>query len=227
MGTPRVGALGVGTTKGDLYVVNDQLELERVAVGTDDQILVADSTVPEGVAWKNPDFVQNASFQADAVDAIFQKVDLGAGVVNNPQAKRRGTHSVLAFDDSTDEAIPWQKYMPVGYSPASVLRVSIFWVADTAIAGDVIWAAAFERNEAAHDITSDAFAALQTAAASTAPGTAGQIQVATIDFTQAQADGVTAGDALRLAVQRTASDAGDTMVGDAQIVRVVVEELQP
>jgi hypothetical protein len=227
MSTPRVGALGVATTKGDLYVVNDLEELERVPVGTDDQVLVADSTTPLGVAWKDPAFLNNVSFQCDAVDAIFKKIDLGGGAINNAQAKTRGTHAVLAFDAATVEGNPWQKFMPAGYSAGSVIRVSIYWVADTAVVGDVVWAAAFERNEAGNNITTDNFAALQTAAASTAPGVAGVEQVATIDFTQVQADSVAAGDPLRLFVQRTAGAVGDTMVGDAQIVRVVVEELQP
>ena len=228
MATPRVGALGVGTTKGDLYVVNEDLDLERVPVGTDDQVLVADSTTFLGVAWKDPGFLNNVSFQCDATDAIFKKIDLGSGPINNPSTKARGTHSVLAFDDTAVEGIPWQKFLPAGFTSGSSLLVSIYWVADTAVAGDVVWAAAFERDNAGgHDIDTDDFAALQTAAASTAPGTAGVIQVATITFTQAQADAVAAGEPLRLFVQRTADAVGDTMVGDAQLLRVVVEEIQP
>jgi hypothetical protein len=225
MATPRVGALGVGTTKGDLYVVNDVLDLERVPVGTDDQVLVADSSVAIGVAWKDPSFSQKVSFMADAVAAIFKKIDLGAGAINNPQAKTRGTHSILAYDDTTVEGVAWQLYIPYGYD-GGTLRLHVYWAAATAVAGDVIWAGAYERdNVAALDINTDDFAALQTAAASTAPGTAGVLQVATINFTQAQADGVVGGDAARLFLQRTASAVGDTMDGDAQIVRIVIEEV--
>jgi len=228
MSTPRVGALGVGTTKGDLYVVNDLLELERVPVGADDQVLVADSLTPEGVAWKDPGFLNNVSFQADAVDAIFKNINLGAGAIANPQAKTRGTHAVLAFNDAAVRGIPWQKFMPNGYSTGSLIEVDIYWVADTAVVGDVIWGAAFERDQAAgHDIDTDDFAALQTFPASTAPATAGVIQVATFQFTQAQADAVAAGNPLRLFVQRTGTAVGDTMAGDAQLLRVVVSEVQP
>ncbi len=228
MATPRVGALGVGTTKGDLYVVDLNGDLERVPVGTDDQVLVADSSTTIGVAWKDPGFLNNVSFQCDATDAVFKQIDLGAGAITNPSAKARGTHSVLAFNDAALRGIPWQKFLPPGYSPGSDLLVSIYWVSATAVVGDVVWAAAFERDQAAgHDIDTDDFAALQTAAASTAPATSGVIQVATIQFTQAQADGVVAGNPLRLFVQRTATAVGDTMVGDAQLLRVVVEEVQP
>jgi len=228
MATPRVGALGVGTTKGDLYIVNEDLDLERVPVGTDDQVLVADSTTVLGVAWKDPGFVNNVSFQADAVDAIFKNFNLGAGALPNPQTKTRGTHALLAFADASIQGIAWQKFMPTGYSTGSSIKVSIYWVSATAVIGDVIWGAAFERDNAAgHDIDLDDFAALQTFAASTAPGTSGVIQVATFTFTQAQADAVSFGDPLRLFVQRTGNAVGDTMAGDAQLVRVVVEEVQP
>lgn len=226
MATPRVGALGVGTTKGDLFVVNDSFELERVPVGASKQVLTSDPTSPLGVAWKDPNFVQNVSLQCDAADAIFKTVTLG-GVVANPAPATRGTHAVLGFNDTTVQGIPWQKSLPVGYTAGANLRVNIYWVAATAVADDVVWAAAFERDNAGRDITADGFAALQTAAPSAAPATAGVIQLATITFTQAQADSVAAGEPFRLFVQRTASDPGDTMVGDAQIVRVVVEEIQP
>lgn len=228
MATPRVGALGVGTTKGDLYVVNESFELERVPVGAAKQVLTADPTSPLGVAWKDPNFVQNVSLQCDAADAIFKLADLGGGPIANPVPAARGTHAVLGFNDTTVQGILWQKFLPVGYTTGANLRVNIYWVAATAVAGDVLWAAAFERDNAAgHDIDSDDFAALQTAAASAAPATAGVIQVATITFTQAQADAVAAGEPFRLFVQRTVDGGGDTMVGDAQIVRVVIEEIQP
>jgi hypothetical protein len=229
MSTPRVGALGVATTKGDLYVVNDIEELERVPVGTDDQVLVADSTSPLGVVWKDPGFLNNISFMCDATDPVFKKIDLGAGVINNPQARAQGTHSVLSFDDAVLEGIPWQRFLPPGYTAGSSLRVNVYWVAQTAIAGDVIWAAAFERdsNVTPNNILTDSFAALQTAAASTAPGVLGDVQLATIDFTSAQIDGVIAGEPLRLFLQRTGTAVGDTMAGDANLLRIVVEELQP
>jgi hypothetical protein len=227
MSTPRVGALGVATTKGDLYVVNDLLELERVPVGANDEVLVADSTSALGVAWKVPGYVSKVSFMADAVDAIFRRIDLGAGLIPNPQARAEGSHPVLAFDEAVIEGIAWQKFLPKDYTAGTNLTVSVYWVARTAILGDVIWAAAFERdsNIPPDNVLVDSFAALQTAAASTAPGVLGNIQRATIAFTSVQIDGLLSGEPLRLFVQRTATDVGDTMVGDAEILDVVVEEV--
>lgn len=42
------------TTKGDLYAATGAGTLTRVGVGTDGQVLVADSTQPAGVAWATP-----------------------------------------------------------------------------------------------------------------------------------------------------------------------------
>jgi hypothetical protein len=231
MTAPRTGSLGVADTTGDLYVVDANGHLERVPVGAADQVLVADpaalgpSGTVIGVAWKDPTFVSKASLQVDALDPVFNRINIG-GLINLPTVKNRGTHSVLAYDDGTIEGIAWQRFVPLIYTAGTAFSLKIYWVADTAIAGDVIWAAAFERDNAAgHDIDADDFAALQTAAASTAPGVAGVIQVASIAFTNAQADAVVAGNPFRLFIQRTASAGGDTMVGDAQLVRAVLEEV--
>lgn len=225
MATPRSGAVGVGTTKGDLYVVDQDLNLERLPVGTDAQILVADSTTFLGVKWEDPSFAAKASFCADAVDAVFKNIDLGGGAIANPTAAVRGTHAVLGFNDTIINGIPWQKYMPQDYTPGSALQVLITWAALTAVVGDVVWAAAFENLAAGNSIITDGFAALQTAPVSTAPAVLGNLATATVSFTSAQIDAILAGNPLRLFVQRTASAIGDTMVGDAQLVRVVVREV--
>jgi hypothetical protein len=219
---------------GDIYVIDVDLNLQRLPKGTLNQVLV---TIPGALnepggtqvdlAWKDPTFVSRASLFVDALDPVFNKIDIAPnGVTNLPTVKNRGTNSVLPFDAGVIEGIAWQRAMPLIYTAGAALELKIYWVADTAIVGDVIWAAAFERDNAAgHDIDADDFAALQTAPASTAPGVAGVIQVATIPFTSAQIDAVVAGDPFRLFIQRTATDGGDTMAGDAQLVRAVLEEV--
>jgi hypothetical protein len=227
----RTGSLGVANTQGDLYVVDANGHLERLPKGAEKQVLTTslgalgpDGTVID-LAWKDPDFIERISLQVDALDPVFNKINIG-GAINLPTVKNRGTHSVLAYDDGVIEGIAWQRYVPLGYTPLASLELKIYWVADTAIVGDVVWAAAFERDQAGgHDIDADDFAALQTAAASTAPGVAGVIAMATIPFTNAQADAIVAGNPFRLFIQRTANAVGDTMVGDAQLVRAVLEEV--
>lgn len=229
MAAPRTGSLGVATTVGDLYVVDANGDLERVPVGVDGQVLVADSTAvgPSGpiigVTWKNPDFVAKASFQADAVDAVFKTIDIG-GVIALPASATRGSHAVLSFAQAVVRGIPWQKYMPTDYSGGD-LRVTISWAPSTAAAGDVLWGVAFERDNDGLDIDVDNFAAVVPFAVSPAPGVAGEIQEAVLVVTNAQADGIVTGEPLRLFIQRNAADVSDTLGANALLVRVVVEEV--
>jgi hypothetical protein len=229
MVTPLVGALGVAEQQGDIFVRDVNGDLERLPKGTEEQVLITrlGATGPSGTVidleWSDISKLSRANFMVDGTDAVFKKIDLGGGAIDLPQSKTRGTHSILAFADDDVEGIPWQRFMPQNYS-GDDLTLNIYWVADGAIVGDVIWAAAIERDEPGHNVDADAFAALQTAAASTAPGTNGDIALATIAFTQAQADAVAAGEPMRLFIQRTGDDVGDTMVGDAQLVRAVLVE---
>ncbi len=80
---------------------------------------------------------------------------------------------------------------------------------------------AFERiAPGGQDIDSDGFDAIQTVT-DTTNATSGIVTRTSITFTQAQADSIAAGDAFRLRVTRDANAGGDTMTGDAQILRVV------
>lgn len=51
MVTPRVGALGIATAKGDLYSLDANGRLERLPVGADGSTLVADSSTDTGLKW--------------------------------------------------------------------------------------------------------------------------------------------------------------------------------
>lgn len=236
MTAPRTGSLGVADTTGDLYVVDANGHLERVPVGVDGQIIVADATAlgPSGtvigIKWADPTSTSKASFQVDATDSIFNKIDISPSVdIPLPSVKNRGTHSILAFDKTAVQGIAWQRFMPLIYTAGAALSLKIYYVGDGA--GDgvkaVVWAAALERDNSGGpiDIDVDDFAALQTAAASVVPATSGVIAVASIAFTNAQADGILTGEPLRLFIQRTATAAGDTWDQDAQLLRAVLEEV--
>src|SRR3990172_1852005 len=236
MTAPRTGSLGVADTTGDLYVVDANGHLERVPVGAQNQVLVADAAAlgPSGpvigISWKDPDFVSRISLQADALDPVFNKITFAPDPATNlPTVKNRGTHSVLAYDDTQVEGIAWQRFMPVDYTPGAALSLKIYFVGDGA--GDgveaVVWAAAFERDNSGGpiDVDVDDFAAKQTAAAVVVPVTNGEIAVATIPFTNAQADGILRGEPFRMFIQRTATAAGGDFVGDAQLIRAVLEEV--
>jgi len=152
----------------------------------------------------------------DANDAIFPSSNPAAAIARN-------NHPVLAFDADTAESVIFNGSMLRDYLAASIL-VDIDWVSASAVVGDVVWGIEIERiAPGAQDIGSDGFAA-QITGTSTTSGTTGIITRTTITLTQAQADAITAGDGYRMRVQRVAADGGDTMLLDAQIVRVIVRQ---
>lgn len=135
----------------------------------------------------------------------------------------RNEHPLLAFDDTVAENVIFHWIMSNDYSDGN-LTVDIDWVAETAVVGDVVWGVEFERlNAGGQDIDSDGFATQQTGT-DTTNGTSGIITRTSIALTQAQADLIAAGEAFRLRVQRVAVSGSDTMVGDAQLLRVSVRQ---
>ena len=216
--TAAFDALAPSTTKGDLTVHNATDNI-REPVGTNGQVLTADSAQASGVKWAAAaggtavKHLQNW----DANDALFPAAAPAA-------AASRNEHALLAFDDTTDENVVFAGTIPE-YMPASAnVQLIIHWVAASATTGNVKWNAQVERLAAAgQDIDADGFAAAQTVTTGT-NATSGIITKTTITFTNAQADAIAAGDALRVKVTRDADDAGDTMTGDAQVLRIVLEE---
>ena len=68
----NAGTLPLVTAKGDLLAASASGTVARVAVGTDGQSLVADSTVATGVKWATP----AAGAKGGGTDAIFWENDL-------------------------------------------------------------------------------------------------------------------------------------------------------
>jgi len=140
---------------------------------------------------------------------------------NGPESLFRNEHPVLAFDDTTAESLLIHRFVSPLYVGGDITLL-IDWVAETATTGDVVWGGEFERiTPGGQDIDSDGFAAQRTTT-STTNGTSGIVTRTTIVFTQAQADAVAANDLYRLRIQRVAADGGDTMTGDAQLLRVII-----
>jgi hypothetical protein len=52
MASPPVGTFGEGVAKGDLLIIDNNLDVERIPVGADDEFLVADASTPTGVVWR-------------------------------------------------------------------------------------------------------------------------------------------------------------------------------
>jgi hypothetical protein len=139
---------------------------------------------------------------------------------------RRNNHLVAQFDDTADESVDFEGVLPDNYS-AGGLTVRLVWLAASATTGTTRWEAQFERHEDdAVDLDSDSFASTQSAGG-TAASVSGEPQYTDITFTNgAQIDSLAAGESFRLRVTRDANGTTgtDDMVGDAQLLRVILLE---
>jgi hypothetical protein len=155
--------------------------------------------------------------------AIFPPLTNAPPTSNYATIDLRNNHVVLDFDDTVDESAVFTSIVPRHYANSNI-KVVLIWSA-VPTTGNVVWLAAFERNESGtHDIDADAFAGTLTSTSTTA-GTSGVLVYTEIEFTQAQADGVVSGDRFRLKVTRDADSGSDTMVGDAELIGIEVFEL--
>jgi len=127
----------------------------------------------------------------------------------------------LAFDASAEETCYLS--LPILDYGSGNLTLKVFWYADTASSGDVIWGAAIAAitpNTDSQDIETKAFATAQTATDSHL-GTTGQ-RVHTVDITISNLDSLAAGDWVAMKFYRDADAAGDTMGGDAHFLGAVL-----
>ncbi len=214
--TPAFDALAPTTTKGDLSVHNGSDNI-REPIGSDTQVLTADSAQASGMKWAT--VAAGGGSQLDRFNANDASFPASSPAV----AQSRNEHPVLAFDDTTDENVIFNSLMSEDYSDGA-LTVEIHWVAKTATTGDVKWDVAFETlADAGQDIDSDSFATVQSST-DTTDGTSGKITVSSIAFTQAQADAIAKGDVYRLKLTRDANAGGDTLSGDAEVLRVSIKQ---
>lgn len=135
----------------------------------------------------------------------------------------RNIHPVLDFDDTTNESAVFSAYMPKSYGGGGV-TVYLGYSMTSATSGDIDWDVAFERiGDQQLDVDADSFAAVNSVDNTTVPGTAGNVDVVSITFTDgADMDSVAAGEWFRIKVTRDA--ASDTATGDAELHFVVIQE---
>jgi hypothetical protein len=135
----------------------------------------------------------------------------------------RNAHTVLDFDDTTNESTVFEAVMPRHYGGGGV-TVYLHYSMTSATSGDIDWDVAWERiGDQQLDIDADSFATVQSVDNTTVPGTSGNVDIVSIAFTNgAQMDSVAVGEAFRLKVTRDA--ASDTGTGDAELLRVEVKE---
>lgn len=147
----------------------------------------------------------------DAIPAAsnFPTMDIVAGT-NFPV---RG----LDFDAATDETC-YIPFLAANYGSGN-LTLTVYWYADTASSGDVVWGAqlaAITPNTDSQDIETKSFATAQTVTDSHL-GTTGQ-RLHSADITISNLDSIAAGDWGMLKFYRDADNGSDTMSGDATVV---------
>lgn len=135
----------------------------------------------------------------------------------------RNAHPVLDFDASINEDAVFSAVMPRAYDGGGV-TVYLHYAMSSATSGDVDWDVAFERiGDQQQDIDSDSFAAAQSVDNTTVPGTSGNVDIASVAFTDgAQMDSVAGGEGFRIKVTRDATN--DTAAGDAELRFVELKE---
>lgn len=133
---------------------------------------------------------------------------------------------VLDFDATTDESVQFPGFMPRHYDGGGV-TVTVGWMATTATTGTISLDVSFKSvTDDADDLDTKAFAAANNANP-TAASLSGEVDYATITFTDgADMDSVAAGEYFRLNVARDAdgTTSTDDMAGDMELVFVEIKE---
>jgi hypothetical protein len=137
----------------------------------------------------------------------------------------RNAHPTLEFLAGADNAAIFGGMLPRNYS-GNGITLTLVWMAASATSGNARWLCDWERlQNNTTNAGSDAFDGADAQAVnSAAPGTSGIVTYQTLAFTNAQIGGLMAGEAFRLRVKRNGSNGGDTMTGNAQLLRVEVKE---
>jgi hypothetical protein len=149
--------------------------------------------------------------------AIFTPLNNEPPATNYATIDTRNSITVLDFDGTTQESAVFRSIMPEGASFTSLVAY-IWGMATTAVTGDVIWGVQYEdMNES--DLDTDSFSTGVTKAMTIAAtsGVPLGITISTSSF-----DGITVGDPYRVKIYRAAAEAGDTLVGDAELLAVEI-----
>lgn len=149
--------------------------------------------------------------------AIFTPLNNEPPATNYATIDTRNSIMVLDFDPTTQESAVFRSIMPEGASFTSL--VAYIWaMATTAVTGDIIWGVQYD-GMTGSDLDTDTFSTGVTKAMTTS-GISGQatgITISTSSF-----DGITVGDPYRVKIYRAAAEAGDNLIGDAELLAVEI-----
>jgi hypothetical protein len=123
---------------------------------------------------------------------------------------------ILKFDASANECAYW-RFVLTGYTSGN-LTLDIFWFADTATSGDIVWGGAIAcitPDTDTQDVTTDSLATENTVTDTQLGTTARRLQKCTV--TISNLDGAADGDEVVLRIRRLS--AGNTMTGDGCLLQ--------
>lgn len=158
------------------------------------------------------------------VKHVFLPDDAVYRTTNFPQLTRaQGSDfpvTKLLFDAAVDEAAFWQ--IPAVFYGSGNLTITLYWYAETATSGDVIWGAqlaAVTPNTDSGSVETKALASANTATDTHLGTTAKRLH--SVDITLSNLDSLAADDMAFIRIYRDADAGGDTMTGDASLLSVV------
>jgi hypothetical protein len=135
----------------------------------------------------------------------------------------RNNHLVIDFDGTTAETAFFPGVMPRHYSSGGI-TASLAYSMTSASSGAVVWEVSIERLQSGTDTLDTNSFGTAVAGTATISVTAGVMLYKTLAMSTSQIDAVAAGEAFRVKVRRTPSDAGDTASGDAEFSRLELYE---
>lgn len=142
---------------------------------------------------------------------------------------RRGNdgHFVYDFADSPDQSLDFADVMPEHRDVSNNITVTVGFMMSSDLTNDVRIDVQFERHEIdVTDLDSAGFTAVQSDSQPVASAL-GELQMATIVLTHAQADSIAAGEDFRLRVTRDPDHADDDASGDMELKFVNAVETAP
>ncbi|MBA7635414.1 hypothetical protein ES703_43018 [subsurface metagenome] len=121
----------------------------------------------------------------------------------------------LEFDPDAEEVGFWDFALPPNFDPTKDIKLSVFWIAETLITGDVIWGVSVLGR---HECQAwDAALGTEVEVVDTTHGTIKSVVKTEITLTAAQ-HALAADDAVILQLARKATDGCDTLNEDADVI---------